>query len=43
MVVSWGCVWSMISSSCAVAWASVIFLRLSDWVGGKYTFMTLTR
>jgi hypothetical protein len=43
MVVSWGCVLSSISSSCAVAWASVMFLLFRDAVGGMYTFMTLTR
>ena len=33
----------MISSSCAVAWASVMSLCFIYAVGGRYTFMTLTR
>jgi hypothetical protein len=30
MVVSWGCVWSMMSSMSAVAWVSVMARRLRD-------------
>jgi hypothetical protein len=35
MVVSWGCVRSRISSSCVVAWVSVMPLLFRDEVGGR--------
>jgi hypothetical protein len=41
MVVSCGCVWSIMSSICAVAWSSVMSLLFRDDVGGKYTFTML--
>jgi hypothetical protein len=43
IVVSWGWDRSMMSSIWAVAWASVMSLLFKDWVGGRYTFIMLTR
>ena len=39
MVVSCGCVWSKVASSCAVAWSSVMARRFRDDAGGKYTLI----
>jgi len=40
IVVSCGCVWSMVSSIWAVASASVMARRFRDVAGGKYTLTT---
>jgi hypothetical protein len=37
-VCSWGCICSITPSTCAMACVSVMSLRASDDVGGKYTF-----
>jgi hypothetical protein len=40
-VYNWGCTVSSTPSSCAIACVSVMALRVSDDVGGKYIFTML--
>jgi hypothetical protein len=43
MVVSWGWVWSIMSSMSAVAWASVMARHFKDGAGGRYMLIKLMR